>query len=430
MRRAWIISSGTELVLGQTLDTNSAWLARELAGLGIRTERHITLPDTAGALREVLLAAVEQADLVLITGGLGPTEDDLTRFEIAAAAGVELERDAASVERMRAFFATRGRQPTEANLVQALIPRGARALPNSCGTAPGIRIELRGVPCFALPGVPTEMRAMFAASVAPEIRSLAEGTVLRTRTLHTFGIPEAELGSRIADLMRRGNNPEVGTTAEFSVIGIRMNATAASEAAALEMLDVTEREIRARLGSAVYGVDGQTLAGAAGRGLLAAGRTLAVAESCTGGLLGALITDEPGSSAYFLGGIISYANEIKRDLLGVPGGLLDRHGAVSRPVAGAMAEGAAVLLRADYGLGITGIAGPTGGTPEKPVGLVYVGLSTPVATRTFELRLGSDAPREAIRTRAARAALNALRLELLESAGPRAADAPSTHAPK
>ncbi len=421
MRRAWIISSGTELVLGQSLDTNSAWLARELAGLGIRTERHVTLPDTAGMLRDVLLAAVERADVVIITGGLGPTEDDLTRFELAAAAGVELERDAASVEQMRAFFAARGRQPTQSNLVQALIPRGARALANACGTAPGIRIELHGVPCFALPGVPTEMRAMFAASVAPEIRSLAEGTVLRTRMLHTFGIPEADLGSRIADLMRRGNNPEVGTTAESAVIGIRINATAATEAAANGMLDAAEREIRARLGSAVYGVDGQTLAGAVGRGLLAAGRTLAVAESCTGGLLGALLTDEPGSSAYFVGGVISYANEVKRDLLGVPGDLLDRHGAVSQPVAGAMAEGAAVRLRADYGLGITGIAGPTGGTPEKPVGLVCIGLSTPVATRTFQLRLGSDAPREAIRTRAARAALNALRLELLESTGPGAA---------
>jgi nicotinamide-nucleotide amidase len=264
------------------------------------------------------------------------------------------------------------------------------------------------------------MRAMFVAEVAPEVRAAATGGLIRSRTVQTIGLPESELGARIRDLMRRGANPEVGTTAELSVIGVRINATARDGAACDALLNAAEREVRVRLGDAVFGVDGDTLASVVGRQLVAAGRTLSVAESCTGGLLGALLTDVPGSSAYFRGGLISYADAVKRDALGVPQELLSRHGAVSAPVAAAMAEGAAQRFQTDYALAITGVAGPAGGSEAKPVGLVFVALSTPTETRAQELRLGADAPREAIRVRSARAALNLLRLACGRGGAPRA----------
>jgi nicotinamide-nucleotide amidase len=416
MRNAWVISTGTELALGQSVGTNGAWLAARLAGLGIRTERHVTVPDDAAATCQVLLQAAESCDLILVTGGLGPTEDDLTRQALADAAGLPLEFHAPSLERLRAFFAARGREMPERNRVQALAPKSAGVLPNTCGTAPGLRVELRGTPCYALPGVPFEMRTMFDRDVEPHLNAAGEGAILLSRRMHTCGLGESDIGECLSDLMQRGRNPEVGTTAEFGIVSIRINVLAPSQIEAEAQLAEVEAEIRRRLGETVFGCDEDTLASVVGAQLTSVGQTLSTAESCTGGLIGTLLTDVAGSSQYYRGGVVAYANEAKMRLLGVPPAELDAHGAVSEPVARAMALGAARVFETNYALSVTGIAGPTGGTAQKPVGLVFIGLSTPADTSASQHRFGSDAPREAIRLRAARTALNRLRLSLLEQA--------------
>jgi nicotinamide-nucleotide amidase len=412
MKCAWIISTGTELALGQTVGTNGAWLAARLAALGVRTERHVTVPDDAAATRAVVLQAAETCDVILLTGGLGPTEDDLTRPALADAAGVPLEVHAPSLEHLRAFFAARGREMPEGNKVQALAPRGATVLPNTCGTAPGLLVKLGGTPCYALPGVPSEMRVMFEGEVAPRLRAAAGGAVLLSRRLHTCGLGESDLGQRIRDLMQRGRSPEVGTTADLGLVSVRVNAAGATRADAEAQLAATEAELRRRLGDVVYGADSDTLASVVGAQLVLAGRTLSTAESCTGGLIGSLVTDVPGSSRYYRGGVIAYANEVKISLLEVGRAELEAHGAVSAPVARQMAQGAARIFGTDYALATTGIAGPGGGTAQKPVGLVFVGLHTPGETPVREYRLGSDSPREALRLRTARLGLNLLRLAL------------------
>lgn len=417
MPTAWVISTGTELVLGQSVDTNAPWLARELAAVGLRCTRLVVVPDELADLRDTLLRAAEGSDFVILTGGLGPTEDDVTRQALAAAAGCELVSDADSLEQIRAYFTARGRAMPQQNRVQALRPTSGRALPNRHGTAPGIRVEVRGKVCFALPGVPFEMKAMFAEHVVPELRAASGGAVLLSRTLLTFGAGESEVASRLGDLMARGRNPEVGTTAQLGIIAVRINTRAAThEAAAL--LDETEREIRQRLGDLVFGSGEDTLASAVGRLLVARGETLATAESCTGGLIGKLLTDTPGSSRYYEGSVVTYSNTLKQELLGVGVDLISEHGAVSQAVALAMAQAAQRRLATTYALAVTGVAGPEGGTPTKPVGLVYVGLATPQGARAHELQFGPNSPRDVVRTRAAHAALNLLRQELLSRSQP------------
>ena len=374
----------------------------------------MTVPDELGAIRDVLGEACEACDVVVATGGLGPTADDLTREALAAAAGVELEIDATSVERIRAFFARRGREFPERNRVQALTPRGGRAIVNTCGTAPGIWVELRGTPCYALPGVPFEMRTMFTRDVLPVVRAAAAGRCLRFRRLNCFGTGESDVGAQLRDLMTPGSNPGVGTTAELGVIGVRINATGDSPEAADALLDRTEVEIRSRLGTVVFGRGGETLAAVVGARLAARGETVSTAESCSGGLIATQLTDVAGSSAYFLGGAVAYANEVKQRLLGVSAETLAREGAVSAAVAREMSSAARRAFSSTYALAVTGIAGPSGGTPDKPVGLVFFGLATPTGVHVREVRFGSDAPRDVIRERAARTALNLLRLELAD----------------
>ncbi len=414
-RCAWIIASGTELTLGQTVDTNSAWLAVRCAALGIRAERHITVGDELAAIRDAALDAAQHADVVLVSGGLGPTDDDLTRAALADAAGVALVEHTQSLQQIEAFFARRNRPMHAQNRVQALLPAGAEVLENRNGTAPGFRVDVRGVPVIAMPGVPSELKLMFDGEVAPALAAAARGSVVVSRTIHTIGMPESQLGAEIADLMKRGRNPEVGTTADGGIIGVRINASAAGPEVAQQMLDATEAVIRDRLGEIVFGRDQDTLPAVVGELLVQAQQTLGVAESCTGGLLGALLTDTPGSSRYFIGGITCYANDVKHRVVGVPHEILATHGAVSPQVAEAMARGAAQLLHADHALAITGVAGPDGGTLEKPVGLVYIGLATPMGAASHELRCGADASRALIRMRSARTALDLLRRELLRT---------------
>lgn len=414
MTRAWIISIGTELTLGQTVDTNSAWLAAQLAERGFRVTRHVTLADELADIIQSLRDGMSQCDLIAISGGLGPTEDDLTRAAMAGAAGVELLRNDESLRQIREYFTRVNRPMTAANESQADLPCGAEALPNRCGTAPGIWMRIGSAFAFAMPGVPFEMKQMFEHEVAPRLANLASGRTIVSRKLNCFGAGEAAIGEQIRDLMRRGRNPEVGTTAQLGVIGIRINAQAADAESAARMLDDTEAELHRRFGSLIFGVGDETLAVAAGRLLTERGETVCTAESCTGGLVAKQLTDVAGSSSYFLGGAVTYSNEAKTALLGVDAKLIASFGAVSEEVARSMAAGARTRFGATYSVAITGIAGPGGGTPAKPVGLVYVAVADECGVEAHELRLPEQSPRGVIRERSAASALNLVRLRILE----------------
>lgn len=411
--QAAIISIGTELTLGQTVDTNSAWLAQRLAEVGIESTVHVTLADELGPIEGEIRRAADTHDIVIITGGLGPTDDDLTRQGLAAAMNAPLTLHNPSLVRIVEFFAKRGIAMPDANRVQAMMPAGAAAIDNTTGTAPGIRAKLGRAELFALPGVPSEMRVMYDRDVLPIVSARTGGGVILQTVLRTYGAAESEIGRQIADLMKRGRNPNVGTTAQETIIGVRINARGASRDAAERLLRADAAEVRARLGKIVFGEGDATLQLAVAELLWEKNRTVATAESCTGGLLAKRMTDVPGSSRYFLDGVVTYSNEAKTRLLSVPADLISRHGAVSIEVAEFMASSCQTISRSDYALSTTGIAGPTGNTPDKPVGLVYVGLATPDGVSGRELRLGDHLTRDQVRDRAVKAALNMLRLKLI-----------------
>ena len=405
--KAVIIAVGDELISGATVDTNSAYVARRLAERGIAACRHVTVGDDERQIAAAVSAAAAEAGVVIVTGGIGPTLDDLCRAGLARAIGVKLVEDARQAERIAAFFAARGREMKPSNRSQALVPAGAEAIDNDCGTAPGIAAQVGQAKVFILPGPPHEAREMFETKIVPRLPAAA---ALARKTIHTFGTGESDIGEALADLMARGRSPAVGTTAEAGVIAVRIVAGGKDETQARAAAEQTAEEVRRRLGDLVFGEDGDTLAVVAGRALRAAGRTLAVAESCTGGMLSEMVTAESGASEYFLGGIVSYANSAKMDLLGVPAELTQAEGAVSEAVAAAMAEGARARFGSDWALGITGVAGPTGGSAEKPVGLVYIAVASAADTAVHRHRFSGD--RATIRRRAALAALNHLRLAM------------------
>ncbi len=414
--RARILSVGSELTSGQTTDTNAAWLSRRLGEIGIETIGHAAAPDDEKRIRDEIRCGAAEVDLLIVSGGLGPTADDLTREALAAVLAVPLVEHGPSLAAIEEFFRRRGLVMPESNRRQAFLPGGAEPLENVRGTAPGIGARLGSAVVFALPGVPGEMREMFERAVLPRLTARSGGRVIRQATLWTFGLPEARVGEILADLMQRGRNPSVGTTAHQAVIGVRISATASGPQQADVSLDATRREIRARLGGHVFGEGETTLAAAVGNLLRKRGATVAVAESCTGGLLARRLTDVPGSSDYFLEGTVAYSNAAKMRLLGVPADLIRREGSVSRAAAEAMAVRCRERGGADFALSITGIAGPTGGTPEKPVGLVYVGLADAAGCTVRELRLGETLSRDEIRARSANAALDMLRRALSDEA--------------
>ena len=435
--KAQIISTGTELAIGQAIDTNAAWLSQQLAALGIQCDKHIAVPDDRAAITSAIVAAAKEADLVLMTGGLGPTPDDVTRMALADALGVEVRLDKASLAQIEAFFRDRRRPMRESNRCQAIFPIGADPIENTCGTAPGMHARLSHADIYVMPGVPQEMKVMFERDVGPAIAADARasgagasvsrilsctrnadaagsGAVILQHTLRTFGMPEAEIGEKLADLMERGRNPAVGTGAADLIISIRVNARGATVDEARGLLDADVAEVRLRLGHFVFGEGDDTLAHSVGRLLTERRKTIATAESCTGGLIAKRLTDVSGSSTYFVQGFVTYANEAKHRLLGIPMEVIESSGAVSEEVARAMAANCRRLAGSDYALSATGIAGPTGGTPAKPVGLVYIGLAHPGGATVKELRMGQTLPRDALRDRTAKAALNLLRLQLIE----------------
>jgi nicotinamide-nucleotide amidase len=413
--RAEIIAIGSELASGQSLDTNSYWLSQQLTALGITIAFHTTLGDVLEDHLAVFENACTRADIVVMTGGLGPTQDDLTREALAQCAGVPLVEDAECLAAIAAMFARRNRVMSERNRVQALFPRGATPLPNPVGTAPGIWMQVDRATVACLPGVPHEMKLMFRDQVVPRLRQSGLVNLITVhRKINLFGKGESEIEAQAMDLTARGRVPDVGITAHDSTISFRITATAPTEEEARLLIEPTAKLIYERFGSLVVGEGSDDVPEAVAAELAAANATLATAESCTGGVVAQMITAIPGVSQSYLGGVVSYANEAKIEFLGVPSALIDNHGAVSPQVAAAMAEGVRTRLGADLGLATTGVAGPSGGTPEKPVGLVYLGLATSKGTQTRRLDIGSDQPRDIIQRRSSKAALNWVRLTLLE----------------
>jgi nicotinamide-nucleotide amidase len=412
--KAEIISIGSELVSGQSLDTNSRWLSGELGSLGIAAAFHTTIGDDMDDNVAAFRIAADRADLVLTTGGLGPTQDDLTRDALALAAGVGLREDPESLAAIAALFARRNRPMAERNRIQARIPEGAEPMPNPVGTAPGIWMTIGRAAFGAMPGVPSEMRRMFQDQVVPRLRQRhwVERAIVH-RKIALFGKGESEIEAEAMDLTVRGRSPEVGITASDATIRFRIRGEGLTPEAAWAQTEETAALIRERFGSLIVGEDAADVADALVDQLKRTGATLATAESCTGGLVAQLITAIPGVSAHYLGGVVSYANEAKTAMLGVPPELIREHGAVSAEVAAAMAQGALERFGSDLAISTTGVAGPGGGTAEKPVGLVYLGLATRDKLMTRRVDIGPEQPRDFIQRRSSKQALNWARLALL-----------------
>jgi nicotinamide-nucleotide amidase len=413
MADAEILCIGTELLLGNITNTNARWLAEQLAALGIAHQRQGVVGDN----RERLIAALRQAAgrcrVLITTGGLGPTPDDLTTEAIAAAFDTPLVHHPEVWADITAKLGARGRPIAASSRKQALLPAGAAVLPNPTGTAPGmIWTPQPGFTILTFPGVPSELRAMWQATAAAWLRDagLAQG-VFASRMLRFWGVGESTLAEQMADLLA-GANPTVAPYAGAGEVKLRITARAGGEAEAQALLAPVEREIRRRSGSFCYGVDDDSLAAVVLARLRQRGHTVAVAESCTGGGIGAALAAVPGASDVFLGGVIAYANSVKQQLLGVPAALLAEHGAVSDPVALAMAAGARGATGATWAIAVTGIAGPGGGTAEKPVGLVHIAIAGPGGSRSEAVRFGASRGRHWIQTLTAGEALNRLRLSL------------------
>jgi len=411
---AEILCIGTELLLGNITNGNARWIAEQLAALGIPHHRQLVVGDNRERLIAELQVAASRCRVLITTGGLGPTPDDLTTEAIAAAFGAPLVEHPQVWAEIQARLALRGRPCAASNRRQAFLPEGAALLPNPTGTAPGMIWSPR--PEFTIltfPGVPSEMRAMWQATAAPWLQAagLAEG-VFASRMLHFWGVGESNLAEQMADLLESAN-PTVAPYAGSGEVKLRITARAATAEAAAQLLEPVEAEIRARTGVLYFGVDDVSLASVLLEQLRRHGQTLAVAESCTGGGLGAALAAVPGASDVFLGGVIAYANSVKQGVLGVPAELLAAHGAVSDPVARAMAEGARRATGADWALAITGVAGPGGGSAEKPVGLVHIAVAGPAGCSSEGVRFGASRGRSWIQTLAAGEALNRLRLALL-----------------
>jgi nicotinamide-nucleotide amidase len=407
---AIVLAQGDEIVSGHTQDTNSSWLSRELRAHGVRVAGLAAAPDDELALAALFRFAAERCDLVVSGGGLGPTSDDVTADAVARAAALPLCFDAEAWRQVIARFHTFSRDVPECNRKQAMLPRGSQRLDNPNGTAPGFAVDLGRCRLFCLPGVPRELMAMAERYIWPWLERQGMSP-LRKKALHVCGVGESKLQERLTGIALP-DGIRIGYQARFMFNSVVLYADGAAG-------DADDRLARAyaavfeRIGGDVFGEDSATLPEVVGRLLGERRWRLAVAESCTAGGLGALITEAAGSSAWFVGGVICYDNAVKREVLDVPIATLEQHGAVSEPCAQAMAEGVRRRLGAEVGLSITGIAGPGGGSPDKPVGTVCFGLATPDETRTRRMNFG-DRGRDVVRTAAAASALEWLRRRLTE----------------
>lgn len=408
-----ILCVGSELLLGQIVDTNAAYIATQLARYGISVRRKQTVGDNLERIIRAIRSALENADVLIITGGLGPTTDDLTREAIAGAFGVELELNPVLETELRHFFEGRKIPFSSTNLRQAYLPHGAQAIPNPNGTAPGVWMEQNGKIVFAIPGVPHEMRHMLDATIIPAIQEQrGETEILVSRIVRTFGIGESGLAEAVEDILLASENPTVAPLIyQNTEVHLRMTAKAHDEAEAKVLLDAMEARLRERVGEYIFGTDAQTLPAVLLEQLKQQNATLAVAESLTGGFLAASLTDIPGASAVLRGGVVAYSNEMKQRLLNVPAEVLSKHTAVSAETALAMATGIREVADTDYAIAVTGEAGPTSQS-GAPVGTVFVGIADRQNVFAEALQVTGD--RDRIRKRSTLSAINILRRHLNE----------------
>lgn len=402
---AEIVSIGTELLMGQIADTNAQTIGKMLPELGIEHRHRQAVGDNLERVVEALKLALSRSDIVFTIGGLGPTEDDLTREAVAKALGEELVEDQQIAEKLRIIFALRKIPWTASQLKQAMKPACSRAIDNPNGTAPGLLCQKAGKTILCMPGPSTEFLPMLEGPVREILESFPREEVLASRILHVTGIGESLVEERVRDLLHLGN-PTVAPYAHPGEVDLRITAKAKTREEAMKLIEPVEGKIFELLGDAVFGIDDTTLEAAVLDALRMKGQTLSVAESCTGGLLGGRLTNVPGSSDVFLGGVISYSNEVKERLLCVSPVTLKEQGAVSAECAEEMALGAQGLLHANWALSVTGIAGPGGATESKPVGLVYVGCAGPDGVSVEEYRFRGS--RASIRIRSVQAALTML----------------------
>ena len=417
LRTAVIIAVGSELLTPERVDTNSLFLTGALNELGVQLRHKVVVGDARDDIGAALLAAAAQADIVVVTGGLGPTDDDVTREAVATAFGMPLEEDEDVAAEVRSRFAARGLAMPAINRRQALVPRGATVLPNPEGSAPGLWIERPEVVCIVLPGPPRELRGMFEAVARTRLAAACGRQGIFRRVLRVTGRPESYVDEVSSPVYSRWLSAPVPITtsvlASRGEVELHLAARAATREDAAGALDAATSELAAVLGRDLVSSDGAVLEEVVGRLLRASGRRVAVAESCTGGLIASRLTDVPGSSEYVHAGWVAYHNEAKTALLGVEERLIEVHGAVSEPVARALAEGCRKRAGTDYGLGVTGIAGPGGGSSEKPVGTVYVALAGP-GERVRVRRLSLPGDRERVKHFASQAALDLLRRTILK----------------
>ena len=408
---AELIAVGTELLLGSVSNTNARDLSEDLSGLGINVYYHTVVGDNPDRLRQAVEIARGRADILITTGGLGPTYDDMTKETLAGCFGKRLQYHPEIGEQIRAFFAHRlpGHPMPENNLRQAYFPEDCVVLENRRGTAPGCAFYAQGKHVIMLPGPPSECRSMFRQAAVPYLKALRDGEIL-SHNIHIFGMGESAVEDRLSDLMAGLTNPTLAPYAKTGEVMLRLTARAQSAEEAEALMAPVLSKVQETLGDMIYGIDTGSLEAVAIRLLLEQKKTVATAESCTAGLLSKRLTDIPGASAAFLGGVSAYANEAKTIFLGVEEQLLHQAGAVSEPVARAMAEGVRDRLGTDFGIGITGIAGPGGGTAEKPLGTVFVALAIEGETFVRRLSLGED--RDRVRVMAAHHALDMLRRHL------------------
>ncbi len=407
-----LLAVGTELLLGNIANTDAQMLSQELSALGLNVYYHTVVGDNPERLRAAVEVAKTRADLILTTGGLGPTCDDLTKNVLAAAFGKKLVFDPRSADRIRSYFARLhpDRPMTENNLQQAMLPEGCTVFDNDWGTAPACAFEAQGKHVILLPGPPRECSALFRHRVAPYLRSLSEGSIL-SHTLKIFGLGESAVEAMLRDRMNAMTNPTLAPYAKEGEVELRLTAKAPTPAEAEALIAPVEKELCQLLGDRIYGVNVKNLESVVLALLKENGKTLGTAESCTGGLIAKRLTDVPGASSVFFGGIVSYVNQIKAHILGVPQPMLDQFGAVSEPVARSMAQGARRALGTDLAVAVTGVAGPDPDDRGNEVGLVYVALAAGNGTWVRTLHLGASRTR--VRTAAANHALDMARLYLL-----------------
>jgi nicotinamide-nucleotide amidase len=410
MFTAEIIAVGSELLTPFRTDTNSLWLTDRLNSVGVEVKLKTIVGDDDARLEETIRDAVKRSGVVVLTGGLGPTEDDITRKIAARALGRRLSLDERVLEEIRAKFLRWGRKMPEINARQAMVMEGAEVLPNPNGSAPGMYLEHDSRVVVLLPGPPREMKPMFDEHVLPKLATRAGGVRVARRVLRVAGLGESAVDERIAPVYTQYKNPQTTILFTNTDIEIHLTAQGKTEQEAELLLDGLSGQIEERLGDAIFAFRGETMEQVVGLRLAVAGFNLAVAESCTGGLIAHRLTEVPGSSSYFTEGLVTYSNEAKTRLLGVPEELIERHGAVSAEVAEAMAEGVKRRASTDFGLAVTGVAGPGGGTADKPVGLVYISLADDAHTEHRRIMLPGD--RHLIRWRASQAALDLLRRRL------------------